>query len=231
MIQQLPNTFLEILLDFFEACWESGAMPKAWKEAQVIAIHKEGKPRKDPNSYRPISLTPHLGKVYERIIKTRLEFYLEKHGIIPVCQAGFRKGRSCTDHIVKLTAHMRKAISSNRTMLATFFDVKRAFDTVWHSKLLDKLGKIGVSGRMYKFIASFLSNRSLQVKIGQSFSKEHFLDMGVPQGSVIAPTLFSIMLHDITTLDLDGAVLSQFADDIALWETNKPKYTNHSKNL
>ena len=116
-------------------------------------------------------------------------------------------------------------------MLATFFDVKRAFDTVWHSKLLDKLGKIGVSGRMYKFIASFLSNRSLQVKIGQSFSKEHFLDMGVPQGSVIAPTLFSIMLHDITTLDLDGAVLSQFADDIALWETNKPKYTKHSKNL
>ena len=231
MIQQLPNTFLEILLDFFEACWQTGTMPKAWKEAQVIAIHKEGKPRKDPNSYRPISLTPHLGKVYERIIKTRLEFYLEKHGIIPVCQAGFRKGRSCTDHIVKLTAHMRKAISSNRTMLATFFDVKRAFDTVWHSKLLDKLGKIGVSGRMYKFIASFLSNRSLQVKIGQSFSKEHFLDMGVPQGSVIAPTLFSIMLHDITTLDLDGAVLSQFADDIALWETNKPKYTKHSKNL
>ena len=231
MIQQLPNSFLEILLDFFELCWESGNMPEAWKEAQVIAIHKPGKPKKDPTSYRPISLTPHLGKVYERIIKMRLESFLEKHNIIPVCQAGFRKGRSCTDHIVKLTAHMRKAISSNRTLLATFFDVKRAFDTVWHSKLLDKLGKIGVSGRMYNFIASYLSNRSLQVKIGQSLSQKHFLDMGVPQGSVIAPTLFSIMLHDISTLELKGAILSQFADDIALWETNQPKFTNHPKNL
>ena len=231
MIQQLPNSFLEILLDFFDTCWESGNIPKAWKEAQVIAIHKPGKPKKDPTSYRPISLTPHLGKVYERIIKTRLESFLEKHNIIPVCQAGFRKGRSCTDHIVKLTAHMRKAISAKRTLLATFFDVKRAFDTVWHSKLLDKLGKLGVSGRMYNFIASFLSNRSLQVKIGQSLSQKHFLDMGVPQGSVIAPTLFSIMLHDISTLELNGAILSQFADDIALWETNRPKFTNHPKNL
>lgn len=231
MIQHLPNNFLDILLDFFETCWESGTIPKAWKEAQVIAIHKQGKPKKDPTSYRPISLTPHLGKIYERIIKARLEFYLDKHGIIPVCQAGFRKGRSCTDHIVKLTAHMRKAISSNRTLLATFFDVKRAFDTVWHSKLLDKLGKIGVSGRMYNFIASFLSNRSLQVKIGQSISQEHFLDMGVPQGSVIAPTLFNIMLHDISTLQLNGAILSQFADDIALWETNRPRFNKHSKNL
>ena len=84
---------------------------------------------------------------------------------------------------------------------------------------------------MYNFIASFLSNRSLQVKIGQSISQEHFLDMGVPQGSVIAPTLFNIMLHDISTLQLDGAILSQFADDIALWETNKPKFNKHSKNL
>ena len=231
MIQQLPTSFLDILLDFFEICWESGNIPQTWKEAQVIAIHKPGKPKKEPTSYRPISLTPHLGKIYERIIKTRLESFLDKHNIIPVCQAGFRKGRSCTDHIVKLTAHMRKAISAKRTLLATFFDVKRAFDTVWHSKLLDKLGKIGVSGRMYNFIASFLSNRSLQVKIGQSLSQKHFLDMGVPQGSVIAPTLFSIMLHDISTLELSGAILSQFADDIALWETNSPKFTNHSKNL
>ena len=231
MIQQLPNSFLEILLDFFEICWESGNIPHAWKEAQVIAIHKPGKPKKDPSSYRPISLTPHLGKVYERIIKMRLESFLEKHNIIPVCQAGFRKGRSCTDHIVKLTAHMRKAISTNRTLLATFFDVKRAFDTVWHSKLLHKLGKIGISGRMYNFIASFLSNRSLKVKVGQSLSQEHFLDMGVPQGSVIAPTLFSIMLHDISTLELKEAILSQFADDIALWETNRPNFTNHQKNL
>ena len=91
MIQQLPNTFLEILLDFFEACWESGAMPKAWKEAQVIAIHKEGKPRKDPNSYRPISLTPTLGKCMKELSKQDLNSTWKSMELYPCVKQGSEK--------------------------------------------------------------------------------------------------------------------------------------------
>ncbi|KAK7467990.1 hypothetical protein BaRGS_00036768, partial [Batillaria attramentaria] len=74
---------------------------------------------------------------------------------------------------------------------------QRAFDTVWHAKLLDKLNRIGISGRLYQFVQAFLADRRISVRVGASLSDEHTLDMGVPQGSVIAPTLFSVMLHDI----------------------------------
>ena len=92
LICRFPESMIEILLEFYQTCWESGTIPVAWKDALVIAIPKEGKPRHLPTSYRPIALTPQLGKVYERLIKNRLEYLLEKQGILPVCQAGFRKG-------------------------------------------------------------------------------------------------------------------------------------------
>jgi hypothetical protein len=91
MIKQFPEVTKRELLRFFCHCWQSGTMPAAWKQATVLALPKQGKPPSNPASYRPISLTPHLGKLYERLIKVRLEFYLEKNKIIPVFQAGFRK--------------------------------------------------------------------------------------------------------------------------------------------
>ena len=107
LIRWFPESMIEILLEFYQTCWESGTIPVAWKDALVIAIPKEGKPRHLPTSYRPIALTPHLGKVYERLIKNRLEYLLEKQGILPVCQAGFRKGRNCMEHVVRLSEHVQ----------------------------------------------------------------------------------------------------------------------------
>jgi ribonuclease HI/exonuclease III len=216
MLRQLPAAMIEILLRFYQKCWDTGTIPKAWKEALVIAIPKEGKPQQLPTSYRPIALTPHLGKVYERLIKSRLEHFLEKHDILPLCQAGFRRGRSCMEHVVRLTEHVKKTLAARDTTVATFFDIKRAFDTVWHGKLLDKLRTIGVSGRMYQFIQAFLDSRQMAVKVGEAVSRTHTLDMGVPQGSVIAPTLFCIMLYDIETVSRPGFHLALFADDLAL---------------
>nr|KAG5690520.1 hypothetical protein BaRGS_008947 [Batillaria attramentaria] len=86
---------VKVLLGFYQTCWDSGQIPKAWKKAVVVAIPKDGKPPHLPTSYRPVALTSHLGKVYERLVRDRLEYHLEKHGIIPLCQAGFRKGRGC----------------------------------------------------------------------------------------------------------------------------------------
>ena len=216
MLRQLLAAMIEILLRFYQKCWDTGTIPKAWKEALVVAIAKEGKPQQLPTSYRPITLTPHLGKVYERLIKNRLEHFLEKHDILPLCQAGFRRGRSCMEHVVRLTEHVKKTLVVHDTTVATFFDIKHAFDTVWHEKLLDKLRTIGVSGRMYQFIQAFLDFRQMAVKVGEAVSRTHTLDMGMPQGSAIAPTLFCIMLHDIETVSRPGFQLALFADDIAL---------------
>ena len=80
---------------------------------------------------------------------------MEKHGILPSFQAGFRKNRSCMEHVVKLTSHLKRALARKSTVFSVFFDVKRAYDSVWHAKLLLKLQDIGISGHMFKFIESF----------------------------------------------------------------------------
>ena len=140
MIKHFPPHTTSTLHQFYNRCWLEGTVPSDWKNAEIIPLLKPGKPAKDPGSYRPIALTPHLGKVYERVLKNRLEYHLESNNIIPLFQAGFRRGRGCMDHTVKLASHVKKAFAKRRPVAATFFDVKRAFDTVWHKLLIHKLG-------------------------------------------------------------------------------------------
>ena len=219
MIRRFPDAMLNVLLKFYQHCWCMGRLPSAWREALVIALPKQGKAQHLPDNYRPIALTPHLGKVYERVIKDRLDYQMESLGVIPRCQAGFRKGRCCTEHVVRLVEHIKKAKLIKRIIVATFFDIKKAFDTVWHAKLLDKLAKLGVKGRLYEFVREFLSERRMAVKVGSAVSSTHHLDMGVPQGSVIAPLLFIIMLHDIVDkVQQKGSHISLFTDDLAMWQ-------------
>lgn len=229
IIKKLPSDGLDAVLEFFNTCWTKDTIPGAWKEASIIAIPKPGKAADQAASYRPIALTPHLGKLYERLVKNRLNHFLDANNVIPLYQAGFRKGRACADHFTKITAHAKRSLSSKNTMLATFFDIKRAFDCVWHKKLLDKLSKLGLSGHIYRFVEAFLSDRTIAVKVGNSTSAKHTVDMGVPQGSVIAPCLFSIMLHDITSVDIKDASIALYADDLAVWDANRSRNRNHNQ--
>ncbi|KAL8589746.1 hypothetical protein ACOMHN_027254 [Nucella lapillus] len=220
MIRRFPEPALRMLHTFFQTCWTTGNIPKDRKKATVVAIPKNDKPPQQTSSHRPIALTPHLGKVYERVLKNRLDHHLEKNDILPLCQAGFRKGRNCMEHVVRLIEDTKKwsLKGKNKKIVATFFDIKKAFDSVWHAKLLNKIGALGITVRKYNFIQTFLDSREITVKVGPSVSRSHILDMGVPQGSVIAPTLFSIMLHDImTTLQPQNKPPTLFADDLAIW--------------
>ena len=133
------------------------------------------------------------------------------------CQAGFRRGRGVTDHLVKLGEHVGRAIGRRKVLLTCFFDISRAYDQVWHAKLLQKLNKIGISGNMYNYIRSFLSDRSMQVRWKGATSTTKGVSMGVPHGSVIAPLLFNIMVHDVDTAVKGKVVLTMYADDLAIW--------------
>ena len=190
MLREAPESFLKILMDFLQRCWDGGTIPAGWKHAIVVPIDKHGKPRKELGNYRPISLTSHLGKVYERVIKNRLEYHCGSKKVFPVCHAGFRQGRGVTD---------------------------RAYDQVWHAKLLQRLDKIGISGNMYNYIRSFLSDRSMQVRWTGATSTTKGVNMGVPQGSGILPMLVNIMVHDVDTAVKGKAVLTMYADDLAIW--------------
>ena len=160
---------------------------------------------------------PPRESVYERITKNRLEYHCESKKVFPVCQAGFRRGRDVTDHLVKLGEHVGRAIGRRKVLLTCFFDISRAYDQVWHAKLLQKLNKIGISGNMYNYIRSFLSDRSMQVRWKGATSTTKGVSMGVPQGSVIAPLLFNIMVHDVDTAVKGKVVLTMYADDLAIW--------------
>ena len=216
MIRRFTKPMTKTLLKFYQTCWESGTVPSAWTEALVVVIPKDRKPRHLPTSYRPIALTPHLGKVYERLVKNRLEYFLEKQYCL-YARLGFGKAGVARSTLSGSRNMSKKALTAGLTTVATFFDIKRAFDTVWHAKLLDKMQALGITGRMYQFVQTFLDSRRMAVKVGHAKSQTHTLDMGVPQGSVIAPTLFSLMLHDIQTVGSPRLSMSLYADDLAIW--------------
>ena len=126
MLRSVPESFLKTVLGFFQRCWEGGAVPAGWKHAVVVPIHKHGKPRKELGSYRPIALTSQLGKVFEKVVEHRLEYYCESKKVFPACQAGFRRGRGVTDHLVKLGEHIGRALGKRKVLLSCFFDGSRA---------------------------------------------------------------------------------------------------------
>ena len=119
--------------------------------------------------------------------------------------------------MVYLTENIKKTLKRNGWIqYITCFDVRKAFDKVWHVKLLSKLQAIGISGHFYDTIRNFLKDRSIRVKNQNELSERHYLDMGTPQGAVLSPTLFTIMLYDIQKLDMEKQKLLMFADDISL---------------
>ena len=217
MLRHLPLSYKEKLLAFYNTCWEQGEVPRTWKRATVVPIPKPGKPRKQLSSFRPIALTSHISKVYERIMRSRLLHHIDRQHSLPRHQAGFRKGRSVTDHLVKLAEHIRRAKAKKQMLLTIFFDISRAFDTVWHAKLLHKLKNLGISQGLYRFVGSFLSDRSIAVRWKGHTTGSAGIDMGVPQGSVIAPLLFTIMIKNLGIGLQKGSVLTSYADDVALW--------------
>ncbi len=157
----------------------------------------------------------------ERMINERLMYFLESKVIIDRCQSGFRKGRNTMDSVINLEDEIRKAQVNKETVGAVFFDVEKAYDMMWREGLLIKLHLMGVGGKMFNWIMDFLDGRIIQVKIGQVVSKQYNVENGTPQGSVISPILFSIMINDIyLELPMDMG-RSLFADDGAIWKRGR----------
>ena len=193
----------------------------------VVPVIKPGKAENNINSYRPIPLTSHVGKLMERIILNRLVHFCEKNNIIPVNQAGFKKGRCTIDHLIKISTQIKHQFSRRQSVLATFFDIQKAYDQVWHSRLLYKLKSIGLSGYVYNYMKWFLYNRIIETRVGNTYSSPRCVDMGIPQGSVIAPILFNILTMDLPTVISKNTSLVQYADDICIWmKTTLKKNTN-----
>ncbi|CAF3428385.1 unnamed protein product [Rotaria socialis] len=210
-----PEKLFKYILKTFNECWAQGTFPNSLKKAVILPILK---PNKDPSlstSYRPISLLPTIGKVFEKVIYNRLYSFVERKNLINRFQSGFRRKHSVLDQHLRLEHVIREALVSQNVVFVVYLDLKAAFDSVLHHKLLFKMASIGIGGRLLRMIQSFLTSRTFQTYVNGSYSKTYKTATGVPQGSILSPLLFLIILSSIPGFDLVKATM--YADDIALF--------------
>ena len=220
MFKNLPNDVKQILLDLYNKIWKAGKIPTEWKESLIIPLHKAGKDVNKAESYRPVSLTSNLCKTLEGMVNNRLTHYLETNNKITPNQCGYRNSYNTTDHLVRLQHHIRMAQHQKKYTVAVFLDFSKAFDMVWKNGLMQKIDKVGIKGAMANYINDFMSDRSFRLKCDNTISDNYTLDNGTPQGSIISPTLFNIMVNDLFDDVPKEVNTSQFADDGALWLTH-----------
>ncbi|PNF35683.1 hypothetical protein B7P43_G17443 [Cryptotermes secundus] len=193
-LRHLPRRPLVHLTHLFNHCFRLSHFPNTWKEAKIITLPKPGKDPKFPQNLRPISLLSTTGKLFEKAILKFLHKHIEERDLLNASQFGFRARHSTTLQCMRLADHVTLNFNNKMSTAAVFLDIEKAFDTTWHSGLLFKLSKLEFPNSLTKLIGSFLSKRKFRVSVEGEMSTPREMQAGVPQGSVLSPTLFNMYI-------------------------------------
>lgn len=202
----IGNEFCEII----NISLSEGIFPN-WKCSTITPVEKVTGTVK-PEELRPINNLPSSEKVIEIIAKKQIDEYITNNNILADEQSGFRKNHSCETSLNRVINEWKQDLDKGNIIVCVFLDIKRAFETIDRKRLIEKMG---IENNVKKWFSSYLTDRSQRTKINNQISSKLGNNIGVPQGSVLASTLFSLCINDICKIvyNIEGANLNLFADD------------------
>ena len=230
MLLLCDETIVLPLKIIYQQILSTGIFPHIWKSANLTPIHKKGSKQLVSN-YRPISLLPICGKIFEKIIFNQLYSFLNSNNLITKNQSGFRSGDSTSNQLLELVNEIHTAFDNSKSLevRSVFLDISKAFDKVWHQGLIFKLKQNGIHGNLLALFDNYLSGRKQRVVLNGSSSNFFPVESGVPQGSVLGPLLFLIYINELE----DGikSNVNFFADDTMIYSiVNDPLLTANELN-
>ena len=218
LLKKFHFIFAPILLIIFRKSYEIGDVPEKMKMANVSPLYKSGD-KTCPSNFRPVSVTPIIAKMFEGIMYDNIVSHINNNNIMCPQQHGFLKDHSTNTNLLHFWNDVSNLADRTQEITIVYTDLRKAFDSVPHDLLLEKLRSYGIGGRNLGWIESFLENRQQRVKINNAVSRTIPIESGVPQGGVLSGVLFNLYINDMPQC-LKYLKASLYADDAKLYGTN-----------
>ena len=196
MLDCILDTYPDLIRELFNNILETGKYPIEWATSLITPIHKKGS-TSDPNNYRGISLLPCLSKFFSSILQSRILDWALQKNIFSRGQLGFLPGNRTSDALIILHNLIDKYCHKNGKVIhACFIDFQKAFDTIPRDRLLNKLLKLGLHGKVFQVIKSMYTGDKTRIKVGSAMTDPIDINQGVRQGCILSPLLFNLFLSD-----------------------------------